>query len=78
MVIFFVTECDALSLEFFQPLTVYLNATRSGARQRVVLKDPSHVVEQSGNTQEHVGRQIAVLPVQQCIGIGIALVRSFG
>ena len=78
MVIFLVTQCDALSLEFFQPLTIDLNAAGTGLRQRVVLEDPSHVMEQSGNTQKYIGRQIAVLPVQQCISIGVALVCRFG
>ena len=54
-----------------------MNTAGAGLGKRVVLKDPSHVVEQSGDAQKHIGRQIAVLPVQQCIGVGVTLVRSF-
>ena len=51
--------------QFLQPLPVDLDAAGVGLRQRVFLEDPAHVMEQTGDTEEHVRRPAAVLLLEE-------------
>ena len=64
-----------LLLKLRQPLAVNLDAAGSGLGQRSFLKDPAHVVEQTGDAQKHMGRPAAILVLEKCFRIDIALLR---
>ena len=55
----------AFFLKLFQSLAVDLDAAGIGLRQRVFLEDPAHVVEQTDDAQEHIGRSAAVLLLEE-------------
>lgn len=65
-----------LLLKLRQPLAVNLDAAGSGLGQGSFLKEPAHVVEQTGDAQEHMGRPAAVLMLEKGFRIDIALLRS--
>ena len=64
-----------LFLKLFQSLAVDLDSFGSRLRQRVLLKDPAHVVEQTSDAQEYIGRSATVLLLEEPVGVGIALCR---
>ena len=64
----FQTVGFALFLQLLQPLAVDLDAAGVGLRQGVFLKDPAHVMEQTGDTEEHIGGPAAVLVLEEFFG----------
>ena len=67
-----------LFLKLLQPFAVDLDAAGVGLRQGVLLEDTAHVVEQTGDAQEHIGRSATVLLLEKRFGIGITLHSGFG
>ena len=63
----------ALFHQFLQPLAVDLDAAGVGLRQGVFLEDPAHVMEQTGDTEKHIGRPAAALLSEERVGVGIPL-----
>ena len=55
MVIRLVAHGDLLLADLLEQFTVRSVAARRAGRNGVALKDPAHVVEQSGGRQEHIG-----------------------
>ena len=74
MVIRLVAKSNSLFPELPQPLAVDLHSSETGLWQGVVLKDISHVVEQSGHRQ-HDRRWLEVIQaLQEELYVGVALV----
>ena len=74
MVIRLVAKSNSLFPELRQPLAVDLHSGETGLWQGVVLKDISHVVEQSGHRQ-HDRRWLEVIQaLQEELYVGVALV----
>lgn len=67
----FQTVGFTLFLKLLQPFAVDLDAAGVGLRQGVLIEDTAHVVEQTGDAQEHIGRATTVLLLEKRFGIGI-------
>ena len=72
MVIQLAAKCDALRLELLSALPVDVQAS-AGSRQRAILKDPAHVVEQVCDRQHHGWRAEAVLVFQEELCVLVSL-----
>ena len=70
MVVWLVAQRDPLFPELLAALSVDVQAG-TGLGQRVVLKDPAHVVEQMGGRQHDGGRMEGVLPFEEEQGSGM-------
>ena len=68
MVVWLVAQRDPLFPELLVALSVDVQAG-TGLGQRVVLKDPAHVVEQAGDRQHYGGRTDFILPLQEELGV---------
>lgn len=77
VVIRLVAQSDFLLLDFSPEFSVDMKAgARSG--QRVVLKEPAHVVEQAGGRQHNGGRTKGVLSLQKELGVLVPPGRQSG
>ena len=72
MVVWLVAQRDPLFPELLVALSVDVQAG-TGLGQRVVLKDPAHVVEQAGDRQHYGGRTDFILPLQEELGVLVSL-----
>ena len=77
MVIRLVTHGDLLFLDFPPQLSVHPLSHRGGGRHRVVTKDLTQMVEQSGGRQEHIGPAHLIEVLQKEVGVLISLFRRF-
>lgn len=77
MVIRLVTHGDLLFLDFPPQLSVHPLSHRGGGRHRVVTKDLTQMVEQSGGRQEHIGPARLIEVLQKEVGVLISLFRRF-
>ena len=77
MVIRLVAHGDLLFLDFPPQLSVHPLSHRSGGRYRVVTKDLTQMVEQSGGRQEHIGPAHLIEVLQKEVGVLISLFRRF-
>ena len=51
----FLPKGSSLLLQYLHSFAINLNAAGSGLRQRIVLEDSAHVMEQSGDAQKYIG-----------------------
>lgn len=77
MVVRLVAHGNLLFLDFPPQLSVYLLSYRGGGRHRVVTKDLTQVVEQSGGRQEHIGPARLIEVLQKEVGVLVSLFRRF-
>ena len=73
VVVRFVAQGDALLPELPQALAVDLEHTGAGCGQGVLPEDSAQVVEQPGDREHHPGRPEVALPIQEELGIPVAL-----
>ena len=78
MVIWLVTQSDALLLQLLQPLAVDLDSTGTGLRNGVVLENPACVMEEPGYCQHDRGRTVFLQMVQEILRILVALLCGLG
>ena len=77
MVIRLVAHGDLLFLDLPPQLSVHPLSHRGGGRHRVVTKDLTQMVEQSGGRQEHIGPAHLIEVLQKEVGVLISLFRRF-
>ena len=77
MIVRLVAHGDLLFLDFPPQLSVHPLSHRGGGRHRVVTKDLTQMVEQSGGRQEHIGPARLIEVLQKEVGVLVSLFRRF-
>ena len=77
MIVRLVAHGDLLFPDFPPQLSVHLLSYRDGGGHRVVTKDLTQMVEQSGGRQEHIGPARLIEVLQKEVGVLVSLFRRF-